>query len=114
MSMKNPKFQIYQTKTGKYRFRLCAVNGQCILTSQSYASKSSAKNGIASVKTNSTNEDRFVSGVAKNGQFYFNLKAANSQVIGTSQMYKTKASSTNGIKAVGRDAPKAGVEDTTR
>ena len=112
--MKNPKFQIYQTKTGKYRFRLCAVNGQVILTSQSYAAKSSALNGAESVKKNSQSESQFVVGEAKNGTHFFNLKAANSQVIGTSQMYKTKASCKNGVKAVGRDAPKAGTEDLTK
>ena len=112
--MKNPKFQVYQTRTGKYRFRLCAVNGQCILTSQSYTAKSSAMKGIASVKKNSASDEAFDRGTAKNGQFYFNLKAANRQVVGTSEMYKTKASATNGVKAVQRDAPKAGVEDTTK
>ena len=30
--------------------------------------------------------------VAKDGQFMFNLKAANGQVILTSELYKTKAS----------------------
>lgn len=112
--MKNPKFQIYQTKTGKYRFRLCAVNGQVILTSQSYAAKSSAMKGVASVQTNAENVDRFVTSEAKDGSLYFNLVAGNKQVVGTSQMYKSKASCTNGIKAVGRDAPKSGVEDTTK
>lgn len=112
--MTNPKFQIYQTKTGKFRFRLNAVNGQTILTSQSYASKASAKNGVASVKKNSASDAGFARGEAKNGQFYFNVVAANKQVVGTSEMYTTKAACTNGIKAVMRDAPKAGVEDTTK
>ena len=112
--MKNPKFQIYQTKTGKYRFRLCAVNGQCILTSQSYTAKSSAKKGIASVKKNAKAKGAFASNVAKNGQFYFNLKAGNSQIVGTSEMYNSKASCSNGINAVKRDGPKAGVEDNTK
>ena len=112
--MKNPKFQIYQTKTGKYRFRLCAVNGQTILTSQSYAAKSSAIKGSESVQKNSQSAAQFEIANAKDGSFYFNLKAANKQVIGTSQMYKTKASCSNGIKAVGRDAPKSGIEDLTK
>jgi uncharacterized protein len=112
--MNNPKFQLYQTKAGKFRFRLNAVNGQCILTSQSYATKASAKNGIASVKKNAATDTRFTRGESKNGQFYFNLVAANKQVVGTSEMYTTKAACTNGIKAVMRDAPNAGVEDTTK
>jgi uncharacterized protein YegP (UPF0339 family) len=36
----------------------------------------------------------------KSGKFSFNLKAANGQVILTSQAYKTKAAAKNGIKAV--------------
>ena len=38
--------------------------------------------------------------VAKDGQFMFNLKAANGQVILTSELYKTKASAENGIASV--------------
>ncbi|MBE2893706.1 YegP family protein [Spirabiliibacterium falconis] len=38
--------------------------------------------------------------LAKNGQFLFNLKAANSQVILTSEMYKTRAAAENGIASV--------------
>ena len=36
----------------------------------------------------------------KSGKFSFNLKAANGQVILTSQSYKTKAAAKNGIKSV--------------
>lgn len=35
---------------------------------------------------------------SKDGQFMFNLKASNGQVILTSEMYKTKASAENGIE----------------
>ena len=37
---------------------------------------------------------------AKNGQFYFNLKAANHQIIGTSEMYVSKYNAQRGAKAV--------------
>ena len=36
----------------------------------------------------------------RTGKFSFNLKAANGQVILTSQTYKTKAAAKNGIKSV--------------
>ena len=36
----------------------------------------------------------------RSGKFSFNLKAANGQVILTSQTYKTKAAAKNGIKSV--------------
>jgi hypothetical protein len=42
--------------------------------------------------------------VASDGQYYFNLKAANGQVILTSERYKEKASATNGIASVQANA----------
>lgn len=41
----------------------------------------------------------------------FNLLAANRQVIGTSEQYKTKVSREKGIASVMRNAPDAGVEE---
>ena len=37
---------------------------------------------------------------AKNGKFFFNLKASNGQIILTSQMYKDKTGAKNGIASV--------------
>jgi len=42
----------------------------------------------------------------KSGKFSFNLKAANGQVILTSQTYKTKAAAKNGIKSVSTNCGK--------
>ena len=41
----------------------------------------------------------YVLKTAKNGQFYFNLKAANGEVILTSEMYKQKESAMKGIES---------------
>lgn len=46
------KFELKKSKTGKFMFNLKASNGQVILTSQMYATKAAAQNGIASVKKN--------------------------------------------------------------
>ena len=111
--MKHHKFQIYQGNDDKHYFRLTASNGQNILSSQGYASKASCKNGIESVKNNGTSADRFEVKEAANGKYYFNLLAANKQVIGKSQMYANKQTCQGGIAAVRRTAAEAGVEDTT-
>ena len=37
---------------------------------------------------------------AANGQFYFNLKSSNGQIILASEMYKAKASALNGIDSI--------------
>jgi uncharacterized protein YegP (UPF0339 family) len=41
---------------------------------------------------------------AKDGQFYFNLKARNGEIILTSEMYSAKASAHNGIESVKMNA----------
>jgi len=49
---KHPKFELYTDKSGEFRFRLKAKNGEIIATSEGYKSKASALNGIESVKKN--------------------------------------------------------------
>ncbi|ELE6564532.1 YegP family protein [Vibrio parahaemolyticus] len=44
------KFELYKDTAGEYRFRLKAGNGQNILASEGYTTKSSCENGIDSVK----------------------------------------------------------------
>ena len=46
------KFELYTDRSGKFRFRLKASNGQIIASSEAYNSKASALNGIESVKKN--------------------------------------------------------------
>lgn len=111
--MKFPKFQIFKGNNDQFYFRLYAGNGQQILASQGYAAKAGCQNGIESVKKNASNEALYERKEASNGKFYFNLLAANKQVIGTSQMYASKQSRDNGIESVKNTAPNAGVEDTT-
>jgi len=48
------KFELYEDKSGGYRFRLKAGNGEIIAVSESYKSKAGAENGIKSVKTNAS------------------------------------------------------------
>ncbi len=46
------KFELYQDRSKKFRFRLKASNGQIIATGEAYESKASAMNGIRSVMKN--------------------------------------------------------------
>jgi uncharacterized protein YegP (UPF0339 family) len=105
------KFEIKAGKTGKFRFNLKASNGQIILTSEAYESRSAASKGIQSVKKNAANDKRFERKTAKDGSAYFVMKAANGEPIGKSEMYKTTRSMENGIASVGKNAPDAPVTD---
>lgn len=108
------KFEIFKSENSdKYYFRLKAKNGQIILSSQGYASKASAKNGVESVMKNAQDESRFEVKEASNGKHFFNLLASNKQVIGTSQMYASKDGMKNGIRSVQDTAPNATIEDLT-
>jgi len=49
----------------------------------------------------------------KNGQYVFNLKAGNGEVIATSEMYTTKAAAKNGIESVKKNATDANIIDLT-
>ncbi|TPG17134.1 YegP family protein [Pedococcus bigeumensis] len=46
------KFELYQDKAGKYRFRLKSSNGQVIAVGEAYESKAAAQSGIDSVQKN--------------------------------------------------------------
>ena len=107
------KFVLRKTDKGNFVFNLKASNGQNILTSESYSDKRSAMNGIESTRKNAGKDANFERRTAKNGQPYFVLKAANTQVIGQSEIYSTKATMENGITSVMRNAPDASLEDLT-
>ena len=107
-------FEVYRSESGeKIYFRLKAKNGQVILSSQGYANKAGAMNGVESVKKNATDESRYERKESSNGKFFFNLKSGNSQVIGSSQMYASKDGVTRGIQSVMNNAPTAEVKDLT-
>ena len=94
------KFEIYKYRGGEFRFRLKAGNGQNILASEGYKAISGCANGIESVRKNSQDDDRYERLESANGSPYFNLKAPNGQVIGTSEMYSSFSAMANGIASV--------------
>ncbi len=107
------KFEITKRKNGEFQFSLKAGNGQVILSSEGYTTKTSCNNGIASVKKNAVIDERYDRKEAKNGKPFFNLKATNGQIIGTSEMYESAAGRENGIESVKKNAPDAEIVDLT-
>ena len=107
------KFEIKKDKSGQFRFNLKAVNGQVILSSEAYTTKPSCENGISSVRTNSQEDGKYDRKTAKDDSPYFNLKASNGQIIGTSEMYSGTSAMENGIASVKSNAPDAAVEDNS-
>ncbi len=106
-------FELSKSSDGQFRFVLKAGNGEPILTSELYKAKVSAEAGIASVHANCGNDARYEKNTSTNGKPYFNLKAANSQVIGTSQMYSSTSSRDEGISSVKANGTSKTIKDNT-
>ena len=104
------KFVISTRKNGEFQFNLKAGNGQTILASEGYTTKAACENGIESVKKNSADDSKYDRKTSSNDKFYFNLKATNGQIIGTSEMYESSQGMENGIESVKNNAPDASVE----
>lgn len=113
------KYVITQSKSGKYHFNLVAGNGETILTSQMYASRSGATKGLQSVGVNAPDapiEDQTAKEVVvqpspkfevfagKDDLVYFRLIASNGKVIGSSEGYSTLKACKNGINSVKKNA----------
>ncbi len=107
------KFEILRRVNDDYQFNLKAGNGEIILTSQGYASKAGCQNGIESVRLNSQDDSNFDRNESSNGKPFFNLRAANGLIIGTSQMYSSVTARDNGIESVKKNAPDATIDDQT-
>ncbi len=107
------KFTITTRKNGEFQFALKAVNGQVILASEGYSTKTNCLNGIESVRKNSTDDSKYDRKKSINNKWYFNLKAPNGQIIGTSEMYESETGMEGGITSVKSNAPGATIDDQT-
>lgn len=106
-------YELSKSADGQFRFVLKAGNAETILTSELYTTKSAAESGIASVQSNCSNDDRYDRKVASNEKLYFNLKAVNHQIIGTSQMYATAQARDTGIASVKTNGTTKTIKDNT-
>lgn len=107
------KFELKDAKGDQFIFTLKAANGEPILASEMYKSKSGAMNGIESVKKNAPLDAAYEVKTAKDGKFFFVLKAANHEIIGKSETYSSESAMKGGIESVKKNAPDAKVEDLT-
>ena len=97
---KSAYFETFQGLDGHFYFSMTAANGQNVLRSQGYTKLASAQNGVASVLANGNDKRQFDVKQASNGDFYFNLRAANNEIIGTSQLYASKSNAERGARTV--------------
>jgi len=94
------RFVIKTAKNGQFFFNLEAENWKTILTSEMYSAKSGCNTGIESVRANCSIDSRYDRNKSTNNKYYFNLKAVNGQIIGTSEMYEASSGMETGIASV--------------
>ena len=104
------KFEVKTAKDGQNYFNFKAESGSVILKSEMYTAMKSCENGLASVKKNAPLEDRYEAKQSESGKFYFNLKAGNHQVIGTSVMFASEDDCKAAIETLKAEAAEAEVE----
>jgi hypothetical protein len=100
-------FELKSAAGAQFMFNLKAGNHEVILTSERYATKVGAENGIASVKENAVVDERYQRKLAKDNAPYFVLVASNGQTIGRSEMYSSSKAMEGGIASVKANAPGA-------
>ena len=106
------RFEIKLSANGKFHFNLKAGNGETILSSELYDSRSAAEKGIESVKKNAVEGKRYERKVNKNQEPYFVLKAGNGEIIGISETFSSETAMENAISSVMRNAPTAEISNT--
>jgi len=104
-------FVVSERANGEFQFVLRSDSGSALLMSEGYTSASARDNGIESVRKNAEDEGRYAHLESTNGKLYFNLKAGNGQVIGSSPMFEGEAARTDAMKVVMSEAASAKVEE---
>lgn len=94
-------------KNQEYYFTLRLDDGNAIVTSQGYKAKSSAKNGIESVKKNGA-AGRIELKEGSSGKPFFNIIATNGQIVGTGRQFATVEERDAAVEAI-----KSSVADAT-
>ncbi len=95
----------------KEKFSFVFVDGnKTILKSQMYASKRNALTGVNAVIKNASLDRRYDRKQSKDGRWYFNLKAANGKIVGTSPLFKTEEEMEDAIKLLKEKAFNAPIE----
>ncbi len=103
---------ILRKKEGSSPFSFVFKDGdKVLLKSENYKAKKSALNGIESVRKNSQIDSRYELKTAKNGKFFFNIKASNGQIVATSTFFNSEEERKEAIEKIKKEAPNASLKE---
>ncbi len=106
------KFEMNQTRSGRYVFVLKTAEGQILLTSEPYRRHAEALGGIPTVKRIALRPRGFERRAAAADQAYFVLASAEGRVVlGCGALCTSHAAMEEGIRTVLTEGPAAEIED---
>ena len=108
------KYLLHAAGKDQFHWDLKAGNMETILSSQMYVAKQGAVTGIESCRVNSANDVSYSRLTSTDAKPYFVLKAANGEIIGTSQMYSSEAARDHGIQSCKKHGPGGVTQDATK
>jgi uncharacterized protein YegP (UPF0339 family) len=106
------KFIVNKAKDGQTYFNLKTDEGALLLKSEMYTTRSACNNGIESVRKNCSEEKRYERKVSEDNRHFFNLRATNGQVIGTSGFYESEDGMEKGISTVMKLGKTTAIDDS--
>jgi uncharacterized protein YegP (UPF0339 family) len=77
-----------------------------------YTTRAACNNGIESVRKNCNEDKRYEHKISSDNLHFFNLKANNGQVIGTSEMYESEENMLKAIELVKKLGTSMTLDDT--
>jgi uncharacterized protein YegP (UPF0339 family) len=94
------RVEVSAGETGKFHFNFFARNGQIVASSEIYTTEAAAFNGAFALQAEGQKDASYTIKESASGSFYFTVQALNGEVVGTSQMYTTRSSATDGAAAL--------------
>lgn len=106
----NGKWTVEIKGDGEYISKLCASNGEVMLSSEIYTTEEGARNGISTIIKGIEN-GKFVIYQDKNKNYYYKLKTSNNRLLCVGEIYKSQEQCLKAVETVKRIASGANVSN---
>jgi len=90
-------FEVTRSVDGQWHFNAIGAKGEILLISEGYGAKPNALNGILSIEENGVHLDSYKIRDLGDGNWAFELRAGNNQVIADSQVYRSEEEANAGV-----------------
>ena len=93
-------FEVFKGLDKQSYFHLVAGNGEIVLQSEGYKSKTSALGGIESVRENGKEDAQYEILEAENGQFFFHILGGNGEIVAWGETYVSEENAQRAVDSL--------------